>query len=421
MKKYVEVKDILESAKKYGRDKVLYYMPEKARDNTKLGNAHDCTWIPIGLKGVDGSRRPLNALKIAGVTNFSKIRIPGNDDKKKEDKMPKYMSLAFRKITKEDILIEDCIPRVCRNPAKQAIANKKASDLADQILANTNNFVEALEIIDLSYKALVKDIKEKEATFDFVVNKDSVDNIDGIKVSSIVQRDMKDPKDRKKKIVFEYPLYRLRVGITKDGRIGITYTPKNGDATFKTIVFDAVATNSKENSARKPIPATVDGEPLTKDNVDKVITSRSLIGGIIKFSDITISVRGISLSNQFESLYVKTRVKSDEEVPFNHDEMEMMGSTRNRSDYEDDSESESESEKVKNPIQEEVKVTQTDSGSDIDDQNDEHDDIKKIETLVSESVVEVPQPEIRKKPPVRKSVGKKKTVKVTEEQEPFSD
>lgn len=331
MTTYITIKDVIDSAKKNGNDNVLVWDPTVFRDNKQKNKntKMDCTWIPIKLKLANGTEAPLK-IKFAKVVTASGAKLPSseNDD-------PKNMIIVFRTMTHEEILTGDYAPKKMSSDAEQIIEDKKAQDAADMMLSSTNEFNQAMEIIDLSYQKVCQELKDAQS-LGFTIRKDKkVKSNEDINVYSIRQISREDKETPgADDIKLEFPLTRIKL-LLKDGKVGIeTWNNTSKGFDFRPNVFDSRKMTAKNNYA--PVLATVkeNGKlcALDSKNSSVFITYKSVVGGIIEFPEIVVSKFGLSFANKFKELYVKRNKSNLTESAFSKEDFQSLGTAENESD-----------------------------------------------------------------------------------------
>ncbi len=325
----VSVKDVIESAKKYGEDSVLEWDPLKFKDNKGDGkdktkkNKYDCTWVPLTFKSVDGKKMPLK-LKFTNIVTASKAKLPnvsGNDDKKKN------LQIAFKKITPEEIRsISSIAPKKMSNPIEQEIEDKKFETNINNLVNSTNDFDYALDIINKSYVKICNEIKNsKSLGFSIKKNKQVHKTNDDVPIGSIRQSCIYDDDD--KPVNLENPLTRIKLLLSPEGLVCETVWSKTRAKTieFRPNVYDLERTMKNKST---PVLASVKGEnvreSLNLDNAGKFITFQSIIGGYVEFSEISISGYGFSLKNEFKEIYVVSNKNNIDKPGFTEDDFGSM-------------------------------------------------------------------------------------------------
>lgn len=329
------VKDILDAAEKYGAENVLVADLENVRSPKKGGN--DCNWIPVLFKHANGTDMKYHSIK------FMKVILASGA--KKGDVDSNKMVIAFRKFTKEEINTGDYVAREMDNEEDQLKENKRIENLVDTLYKNTNDLVDALDIIDKSWKKMTNDIKKaKSLKFTLVKNKQF--KKETIPIFGIKQTHRTVKIDGAEDVEEELPvpMYRIKLLANKNGEIG--HEAWNKDIkrhNFRECVYDLRKMSLKANSG-KAILARIkeDGKlkPLTLNNANKFITFRSMAGGVIEFKDIVVSKFGLSFDNKFTDIYVKKHRagEGEEEAMVKEIVSEMCDSNDDGSDSDSDNE-----------------------------------------------------------------------------------
>lgn len=358
----VTVKEILESAAKYGKDNVLTWDPLVFRDNKKQNKLakFDCTWIPFKFKPVSGEEKRLN-LKFSKVVTGSGAKVPQSADEVKN------LIIVFKKMVVEDIAAGDNVPLKKDSAEAQAVEDKRMASSVSDMLKATNEFEAALEIIDLSYRKVCQEMKDAK-TLGFVIRKDKTKKTNAdITIGTIRQTSREDRENQGEEIKLEDPLTRIKLMI--DPKTGIVGNDVwvNKVKTFKPNVYNTRKMTAKNDYAEVLATVTQGGKrcPLDKDNASDFITYRSVVGGIIEFPEIVISKFGFSLGNKFKELYVRRNKSVSTNSAFSKSELAEFGG---EDEDEDDDEVEIEStvSKVQNKF---AKSTIADNGG-VDDLED---------------------------------------------------
>lgn len=367
MSTYVTIKDILESAKKYGNDQVLTWDPTVFRDNKKNNKAskYDCTWVPFKFRFITGTEVQLR-LKFSKVVISSGAKLPSSE----EDNI-KNMIIVFRKMSEEELLQGDYAPKKMTNAEDQAIEDKKMQDNVQLMLTATNEFNDAMEIIDKSYQNLCLQMKQAQS-LGFTVRKDKkVKTIEEVNVYSIRQSSREDKENPgADDIKLEFPLTRIKLMLGKNGVVGIeTFNQTTKSWDFRPNVYDSRKMGPKNNY--EPVLANVKENgrlcPLDSKNAGVFITYKSVVGGIVEFQEIVVSKFGLSLANKFKELYVKRNKSNLVESTFSKKDLEAMGGD---DEEEDDEEVEMPVVETINEKFSKVKVVSNMEVSDLEDNND---------------------------------------------------
>ncbi len=354
----VEVQDIINSINKYGKDNILtmdktVFRDNQANKNLKQGKsskqAYDCTWIPFKLKLENGDEINLKNLKFTKVLTSSAAKLPHSTN---EDSI-KNMVISFKNVSEEEILAAgDYAPKKMDDQFKQKAEDERALTRAKEYVANTRRFFEALEAIDLSYKKLTEELKKSD-DLEFTLNKDS-NSVKSVKetfksaklskaqleleknklvnVYSIVQTSYENP-ETKEEVEFENPLVRIKLMVSKDGQVGTDlWDSEKRMPTFTPNVYNARKLDKNGNPVLAKVKVNGKLTLLTVNTVGSFITYRSLVSGIIDFSEIVVSKFGISLSNKFKVLYVKRHKGSMSEPAFSPSDFKEMRGSDNESD-----------------------------------------------------------------------------------------
>lgn len=315
------IKDIFESAEKYGEDNVLSWDPENFKPKKKTTGGFDCNWIPIKFKFKNGTESRL-VLNFKKVITSSTAKLP-----KFNDNGIKNMFISFRKVSEEEIAVGDFVAKKMTTEAEQIIEDKKMEMSVKETVAITNEFNDAIAIIDKSYRKICKEMKSAKS-LGFSVRKDKKIKMEDINENSIIQTHRNDADNNDADpIELEFPLTRIKLMVSKNGQIAVD-TWDNASKAFKSKpnVFDARKMTAKNEY--KPTLATVkvDGKsrPLDSDNAGTFISYRSVLGGQIEFPEIIISKVGFSLSNKFLDVFVRRNKSNLQEATFSKDDLKEM-------------------------------------------------------------------------------------------------
>lgn len=335
MNQFVTVEDILASAKKYGNDSVLTWDPEKYRDSKQHSKTskYDCTWLQFRFKKVSGDSVPLT-LKFNKVLTGSQAKMPAMQNEFK------HLQIVFRKFELDDILKGDYAPKAMDDPESQAAEDARATKIAESYKDSTDKFVDAMLIIDQSYRKLCSEILQAKK-LPFSVRKKSkrnapADNSD-IEVFRIVQTTRQDQDNPGSEIELESPLVRIKLLMNKEGKIGAEMW--NRDLNKRVFIPNVYNSRKKDANGNPVIAQIKSGKklvPLDHENAKSFITYKSIVGGMIQFQDITISTAGLSLQNNFKSLYVVTNKSKSANNDFTNEDLQDMVQGMNLKDDESD-------------------------------------------------------------------------------------
>lgn len=344
MQKSISLEDVIASSKKYGRNGVLTYNVKNTRDLKTLNpkSKFDTTYIPLLFKHINGKEMPVK-IRFSEQIIASSAKVPQGSD---EEGTPKHMNLSFMKLKREDIEGGDYAPKDKPTAELQEVENKRMSDNINRYMETNLMFLDVLDIIDESYKAVCAEIIAQESSFPFRIKKGR-DQKD-ITVHSIKQSTRFNQETNKDEPL-DSSIVRLKIPVCKkDGRIGIWSNYKNE---FKPTVFDARKMTKKNNYQPVPAMVKVDGKlrELDVNNASSFITYKSLIGGQITFECIVASKFGLSMNNSFYELFVyRHKAKAIQSTITREEIMRMRGGASE----------EDESDDVDNEVVAEVKTEQ---------------------------------------------------------------
>jgi hypothetical protein len=335
----VTVQDVLNSASAFNEDSVLTWDPAVYKDNMQNNKGKkgtfDCTWIPIKFKFANGTETALR-LKFGKVMIASGAKLPSYTSDKD---VPKYLNIAFKKMTIEEIATGDNVAKKMATPEEQEIADEKMKKHVQSVYTNTNEFVKALEIIDKSYKKVCQEMKAAKS-LGFQIKKDkNIKKIEDVPMHSITQRFREDKENIGEEIALEDPITRLRLNLCKDGSGLVSDSIYDKDKKCwipKPNVFDLRKMAANDNAAVLA-KVKVDGRlcPLDKDNASKFITYKSITAGTVHFDENVASKFGLSLSNYFKVLYVKRNKTESKNTELSKEELADMGCEAESGDDED--------------------------------------------------------------------------------------
>lgn len=371
MTSVVLVQDVLDSAAKYGNDRVLVWDPAVFRDNKKNKKTFDCTWVPYKFKFADGKEARC-LLKYFKVISSSGAKLPEN-----KDGDVKNMLVAFRKVTYDEIAIGDLTPKKKDTDEEQKIEDEKMRVTIEEIVKSTNDFNDAMEIISNSFQKMCSEMKNAKS-LGFSIRKDKkVKTNKDVHVYSIRQthREDKDSEDPDAEpIKLESPLTRLKLMLDKNGKVAIESWDKSSNAFIsRPNVYDSRKINKKGNTQSVLATVKVNGKscPLDSTNAGTFITYRSIFGGMLDFPEIVISKFGFSQKNLFLDTYVKRNKSNLSESMFSDKDLEEFAGSE-----EDD---EDEVEMVVDdlaPKLEKTKIGVNTEVSDIEDANSDGSDLE---------------------------------------------
>jgi hypothetical protein len=400
MQNTITLDDVLASSKKFGRKGVLKPDTKKTRDLKTLNpkSKYDTTYIPLLFKHVNGKEMPVK-IRFSEQIVASSAKAPQGSD---EEGIPKHMNLSFMKLKREDIEGGDYVPKNKSTVELQEIENKRVSDNIDRYIETNIMFLDVLDIIDESYKAVCAEIISQESSFPFRIRKGR-DQKD-ITVHTIKQTTRLNQETNKDEIL-DSPIFRLKIPVCKkDGRIGIWSNYKDE---FKPTVYDARKMTKKNNYQPVPAMVKIDGKlkDLDVNNASSFITYKSLIGGQIMFECIVASKFGLSMNNSFYELFVyRHKAKAIQSTISREEIMRMRGG--GSEEEESDNETVVEVKTEQNSDDEEpVEVKVNTSPVDSDDEADVAEVVNSVESveLSENGVVDA---ESKKKPRGRKPSAK---------------
>ena len=391
---------ICELREQYGQGNMFLFDPANTKQNKNKD--YPTSYIPFTCVTKTDARAPLiYQFKKQIISSNTKLA-HGQDESKAND-----VRVSYRLLDAEDFARSEY-------GAEDYPAEKRA-----ELIKYNQLHIKALTIIHEEYVHMVNNqILKKNAKYALPKNKtiNSFAQYERKATKAEVDADEKRADEDKvvnadNKIMLPKPLFRIKLSVTKDRRIG--YTTK--DTPFVPLVYD-IRKLSKENNY-KPVPAKVlSGGKLTDltiTNVGSFITYMSQTGGKIKFSDVCLSSSGVSLSNSFLELHVAPhkKLKTDTFSKDDYAEMQDSGLT-NQDDIEED-------------IDEPVEETQSFKKKPFGNQNKSFGkNIAKASNDDEEEYLDDEEPDETDEPvtkPVVKVIKKSKPVTPTEEEEEEED
>ena len=332
MQSSISLDDVIASGSKFGC--VLEADLKKVRDLKKINpsSKFDTTYIPLLFKHVNGKTMKVK-IKFSEQIIASGAKIPQGSD---EDGGVKHLNISIMDMSKNDIEGGDYTPKKKKTEKDQEIENKRINDNIDRYMTNNKKFLQVLDIIDSSYKAVCADLESKEKSLEFRIKKDRKQKT--IVVYSMKQSTRLD-KETNEEENLEKPIFRLKIPVCrKNGRIGIWSNYYNE---FKPTVFDARKMTKKNNY--QPVPAKVKVNSKLRDldvsNASSFIVYKSLIGGTISVECVVASKFGLSLSHSFYDLYVfRHKTKAIQQTITKEEILAMRGGADEEEDEDSDAE-----------------------------------------------------------------------------------
>jgi len=340
MSQTITPNDIFESAKKNGRDGIFEWTPEEFKPKVPKKGGFDCNWVPISFKLANGTSVKYFKLKFMKVVTASGAKLS-----RFTDGDPKNMTIAFRKMTEEDLDFGDFEPKKMDNADDQIIENERVKMIVSEYLTSTNDFNDALAIVDASYHKICGEIK-KAKSLGYSIRKDKkIKNNKDVTENSICQSFREDRENLKTDpdappIKLEFPLSRIKLLLDKKtGKVGVSIWNNGAKCfEFKPNVYNAKKMTKRNNYAAVLATVKTDGkiEALDKNNASTFITFKSIIGGEMDFKDICISKNGFSLDNRFLDLYVTRNKNVVSTETFSMEDRQNMAGIENDEDSESD-------------------------------------------------------------------------------------
>ena len=365
-------KDVFDSAAKYGEENVLTLATKKKDAKAKKTSNYDVEYVKIKFKHVTG-KEISTTLKAFNILAGSSAKIPGN--KGEVENNVKYMNIAFKRFSKEEVLTGDYAPKPKSDPIENQKEIERANAVAEKMVESTNRFIDAVHILIKSYVKLCNMLKEAK-DLDFTINKNRKiykTNAD-IPIISPIQTHRRDPDNpNNDDIKLEEDLIRFKLSVDKDGNI-IRTVFENGSSipVMKRNVYDV----KRMVNPDKPVLATVDDEPLNKNNAGKFITYKSRLALDLEINEIIISKSGFSLNGRFGDLFVRSHSNTQIEDTLSPEELAEL-----KGDEETDSEEKEIIRNIRN-------VNLSDEFSDLDDKESELGD-NIVDDVVADDVNDV--------------------------------
>jgi hypothetical protein len=362
-------------------------------------------YIPIQFKTLDGKYATMN-LSFVNQIIASSAKIPNGT----EEKDAKFVNIAFKELTDEDLSITDY------DLSKRAALLKYNKQLisAAAILAD--------EYISLVNREIIPEAKKRNGKIKFIQNNKN------IRCFRQTHRELKDGelnneqeseeenKTEKKeeevehtnKIALPTAIYRIKLKADeKTKKIG--YVTEKGHVYT---VFDMQKTNKEHkagNNIKVPAKIKSNGQLVDLDvfNAKHFITFMSLTAGIIVMDSVCMSSMGISMLNFFRELGVwKHRTLKQE--TFNSDVVNALTefaieNEEEDIDLEEDSNISNKKDKIDNKIKLSANVNKAldedDDLNNLDEPEDQTEETQHEEPVEVEAVEE--QPDVPKKKSTR--------------------
>lgn len=259
-------------------------------------------YVPIQFKTLDGKYAPMNFSFINQIIS-SNAKLPNGT----EEKDAKFVNIAFRELTEEDLSITDYE------------VSKRAA-----LLKYNKQFIAALDILADEYYSMVNreiipEAKKRNGKIKLIQGNKTIRSFrqthrelkDG-EGSAEPSEDKENKKDENEtenedshKVALPKPIYRLKLKADMDTK-KIGYTTDKGHVYT---VFDMQKTNKEHkagNNVKIPAKIKSNGQMVDLDvfNAKHFITYMSLTAGISSFDSCCISSMGISAMNGFRELGV---------------------------------------------------------------------------------------------------------------------
>ena len=279
-------------------------------------NPNDTTYFSVCINGV----------KLVSITFDTTVIASGAKPPKVTDsnKNPAYMFIGYQYLSPEKLASGDYKPKTKDTQEAQALENKKKNALIDSFGKNNAEMLELLEFLNTGWLKICSDLKENDKP-PFKISKNRGEKASDVKVSSFKQSTRINDKTNEDEQL-EYPIYRGKLNINKDGKIGKTYRE------FTHIVFDARKLTTKNKKLQPAMierkveseddpdaPPKIVSEELTYLNVGEFITYLSIASGELTFEGVS-SKFGLSTALNFKKLVIfkhsasKVKESSDEEI-----------------------------------------------------------------------------------------------------------
>jgi hypothetical protein len=316
--------DIIASANVNGAENVLevnYDLMKKIKDNKakneKKNTQTNTHYIKIVFVNEKSEKLSYPELKVDKIITKSVPKVPGGGEVQVSTTK---MSIAFEKLSREQI-DNMFTPKVKEDPREQEKENKRIKKLNDIYEKKTNEFIEAIDILDKSYLKCFEDIKRNKTKLGISIKKNTV-------ALRLIQSTRK-PSDEELKenehldeVKLENPIYRVKICLEREStkRVGYYgFDNKDKKRKFYPSVYDIRKTLSNKKKLQKktgkaanvePVLAKVknqDGifEDLTAYNVHQFLKYMSIVSGTISM-EFCLHAFGFSFTFDFKDLYVIT-------------------------------------------------------------------------------------------------------------------
>jgi len=302
---FITPEEIIELKKQYPNECLFTLEPSKTKSNRNTD--FPTYYVPFTCKRLKGPPTSLH-LKIVLQILASGAKITAGQTVETATDV----RIMFRKLSKEDFDNTEYDP-----------------EKIPELLERNHKLIQAFEIISDEYVKMVENqvytykgkefIRKNKTIFPFGQAYREATQAERESNSELMTEDGK--------IKLDYVLYRISIPVVKDTKkLGYQYAN-----THQYVVFDARKSNKKNNYKCVPAMVKNDGKyyDLTVSNADQFITSRSLVGGTIRFSQICLSKSGISLLKSITNLhvwpYLSKHNPSDTLTEQDHDEFANIG------------------------------------------------------------------------------------------------
>lgn len=317
----ITVEEVLKSGEVNGKDNVFTWNSMKIKDNkAKDKNAkNDCAWGSHIVRMEDKSLREKPYVEFKFVMCSSAVKEP-----KSSGDAIKFVNLCFKKLKIEDVLVGDFLPKKKSTKKEQDEENLRAMNRAKLIVQSTNDFVDFLEIYDLSGKKIEMELK-KSKDLGFTLNKDSAKvkqikdagkkqgkkaheieaEINNAVARTSIKQTSAENHETGEEVEFD-PIYRLRIQVDKDGKLGYSSWDDNKNRyVLKPMIYDFRKRKTENSFHLATVSSNGKKNPLTIKNCRKFITYKSVISGMLDITQFIISKTGISHSCNFSYLVIK--------------------------------------------------------------------------------------------------------------------
>jgi len=280
MSKFLTFADIRASIAKYGKDGLISFKVEAAKEKNapKTKKKNTTVWVQLKFKKADGSEVRLNL-------KTPEIYLPGGARNQSEESIGAYGNAKIRiqmyNVPEERINV---VENFIRPNSTKEYNTEELAKLSAAVYRNNLEFIEVLDAIDSSIRAAYTKLQAESKNAK--VRDTPASRVNSVKFEGFEDEDRKqDFKDN--------PHYRLTLQVDKEsGAVG--YKGIETKHQFTPVIFDLSKKPSENGFPEAYVSEDGVRTPITNTNIGSFVTPGSLAIMMLRLESLSIHPQGVS-------------------------------------------------------------------------------------------------------------------------------